>query len=360
MSVVRRAEASLIPFKLDRPVGGSGVGLVDVIVVELEDADGASGLGFSYVLGGGGGLALMAVRDQLARFVTGRPAIAPRALWKNIQRTFNRSGFGPNLIGLAALDTATWDLHARRAGVPLGVAMGGEPHSVPVYGSGGFNTDQSDAEAADVASAHLARGLRGVKPRVAGVPKDAKVLTAVRHAVGDAVHVMTDANEKCDLASAQWLLTLARDVGVLFVEEPLPSQAVSGYRLLKETTNVPIALGEHMQDSAQLVALMAERTASVIQPDLAMIGGLTPVLDLAMIAEALDVTVSPHFLHGLFAHVAAASSSLRWLEEFPLLEPLFDGWPKIGSEGTVSAAESPGHGLSLSDRALSLLARKTP
>src|SRR3981081_3587313 len=184
MSVVR-AEANLIPFKLGRPVGGSGVGLVDVIVVELADADGTSGLGFSYVLGGGGGLALMAVRDQLARFGADQPAIPPRALWKKIQRTFNRSGFGPNLIGLAALDTAAWDLHARRAGVPLGVAMGGEPRFVPVYGSGGFNTDQSAAEAADVATGHLARGLRGVKPRVAGVPKDTKVLTAARHAVGD-------------------------------------------------------------------------------------------------------------------------------------------------------------------------------
>jgi L-alanine-DL-glutamate epimerase-like enolase superfamily enzyme len=301
----------------------------------------------------------MAVRDQLARFVADQPAIPPRALWKKIQRTFNRSGFGPNLIGLAALDTAAWDLHARRAGVPLGVAMGGEPRFVPVYGSGGFNTDQSAAEAADVATGHLARGLRGVKPRVAGVPKDAKVLTAVRRAVGDAVHVMADANEKCDLASAQWLLNLAQDVGVLFVEEPLPSQAVSGYRLLKEATNVPIALGEHMQDSAQLAALMAERTVSVIQPDLAMIGGLTPVLDLAVTAEALDVTVSPHFLPGLFAHTAAATASLRWLEEFPLLEPLFEGWPTIGLEGTMSVTESPGHGLSLSDRALALLARKT-
>lgn len=355
MSIVSRAEASLIPFRLDQPVGGSGVGVVDVIVVQIEDADGVRGLGFSYVLGGGGRLALVAAQEQLARFVAGRPVIPPRALWKNIYRTFNRSGLGPNLIGLAALDTAIWDLYARRADVPLGVAMGGEARAVPVYGSGGFNTNQSDTEAADVAASHVARGLRGVKPRVAGVPKDAKVLTAVRRMVGDSVPVMTDANEKCDLTSAQWLLNLARDVGVLFVEEPLPSQAANGYRLLKETTSVPIAMGEHVQDSALLAAMMADRTVSLIQPDLAMIGGLTPVLDLAIVAEALDVTVSPHFLPGLFAHVAAATSSLRWLEEFPLLEPLFEGWPKLTADGTMSITDSPGHGLSLSEKAKALL-----
>ena len=356
MSPIRRAEARLLPFKLDRPVGGSGVGLVDVIIVELEDDDGASGLGFSYVLGGGGGTALMAVRDQLTSFVIGQNAIPPRARWKQIYRTFNRSGLGPNVIGLAALDTAAWDLHARKTAVPLGVAMGGQPRAVPVYGSGGFNTDQTAAEAADAASGHAARGLRGVKPRVAGVPKDKDVLSAVRRAVGDRVHVMADANEKCDLPSARWLLNLANDCGVLFVEEPLPSHAIDAYRALARGAEMSIALGEHVQEISQLVALMTERTASVIQPDLAMIGGLTPVIDLAVTAEALGVTVSPHFLHGLFVHVAAASSSLRWLEEFPLLEPLFDGWPVTEPDGTISPTEHHGHGLTLSDRARALLA----
>lgn len=105
---------------------------------------------------------------------------------------------------------------------------------------------------------------------------------------------------------------------------------------------------------------MSERTASVIQLDLAMIGGLTSVLDLAITAEALDIAVSSHFLRGLFVHVAAASSWLRWLEEFPLLEPLFEGWPVLRLDGTVSMTGRPRHGLSLSDRALFLLARKAP
>jgi L-alanine-DL-glutamate epimerase-like enolase superfamily enzyme len=86
----------------------------------------------------------------------------------------------------------------------------------------------------------------------------------------------------------------------------------------------------------------------VIQPDLAMVGGLTPVLEIATLAEAFDAIVSPHFLPGLFAHVAAAAPALRWLEEFPLLEPLFDGWPGIDANGAMIASAAPGHGLTLS------------
>ena len=41
---------------------------------------------------------------------------------------------------------------------------------------------------------------------------------------------------------------------------------------------------------------------------------------------------------------------VRWLEEFPLLEPLFDGWPAIARDGTMTASSSPGHGLILNER----------
>jgi L-alanine-DL-glutamate epimerase-like enolase superfamily enzyme len=354
-TTVRRASARLFRYALDKPVGGSGVGQIDVIIVELEDSDGAKGLGFSYVLGGGGGTACAAAQDQLTRFILDRPQSPPRAKWLEVYRSFNRSGLGPNLIGLAAIDTAMWDLHARRSNVPLYVAMGGERRAVDVYGSGGFNTEQDEQAAADVAAHYLMRGLRAVKPRVAGVPKDAKVLSAVKEALGGQGHIMADANEKCDIASAHILLAVASEIGALFVEEPLPAHATHALRALRDRTHVAIAFGEHTQDRTQLATLMADRTISVIQPDLAMIGGLTPILDLAVVAETLNLSVSPHFLPGLFVHAAAASRSVHWLEDFPLLEPLFDGWPKFGADGKIYPEAGPGHGLALSEFACTIL-----
>jgi L-alanine-DL-glutamate epimerase-like enolase superfamily enzyme len=222
MNRIDRAAAKLLEFRLDRAVGGSGVAAVDVILVELEHSDGARRLGFSYVLGGGGELAFVAAERQLERFIREKAPPPPRATWQNIIRSFNRTGLGPNLTGLAAIDVALWDIHARRQGVPLGVAMGGENRPISVYGSGGFNTQQTPERAAEAAAGHVSRGMRAVKPRVAGVPKDAQVLTAVRKAVGDEVVLMTDANEKCDLPRAHRLVQVAKDHGTQFVEEPLP------------------------------------------------------------------------------------------------------------------------------------------
>jgi L-alanine-DL-glutamate epimerase-like enolase superfamily enzyme len=346
-----RASAGLIPYKLSQAVGGSGVSAVDVIVVELTDGDGATGLGFSYVIGGQGGVAFKAAQEQVARFIDGQTLLPPAALWRKINASFNRTGAGPNLVALAAIDVAAWDIHARKLGLPLGVAMGGELRAVPVYGSGGFNTVQPPESAAQVAAEQAARGFTAVKPRVKGMPSDAAVLAAVRKALPAHVQIMADANEKCDLTQALWLMALARDHGLLFVEEPLPAHALEGYRRLAASAGAAaIATGEHLQTRANFLPFISERIASVIQPDLAMVGGLTPVLEIATLAEAFDAIVSPHFLPGLFAHVAAAAPALRWLEEFPLLEPLFEGWPAIDANGVMIATSTPGHGLTLGQR----------
>lgn len=344
------ATAGLIPFKLAQAVGGSGVSAVDVIVVEISDADGARGLGFSYVIGGHGGVAFKAAQDQVMRFVDGQALPPPAALWRKINASFNRTGPGPNLVALAAIDVAAWDLHARKLGLPLGVAMGGALRSVPVYGSGGFNTSQPPQAAADIAIEQAARGLTAVKPRVKGMASDAALLAAVRDAIPSHVQIMADANEKCDLPQALWLMALAREHGLLFVEEPLPARSLDGYRRLAASGGGAIATGEHLQTRADFLPFISERIASVIQPDLAMAGGLTPVLEIATLAEAFDAIVSPHFLPGLFAHVAAAAPALRWLEEFPLLEPLFEGWPGVDANGTMTASSGPGHGLALNER----------
>lgn len=352
--VISRADRKCFVHRLEGAVGGSGVSAVGVLTVELFDADGASGFGFSYVLGGGPGadVAASALHLQLKQFVLGKALPHPRALWESIIGSFNRTGLGPNLLALAAIDVAAWDLHARRLGLPLGAAMGGELRPIQVYGSGGFNAQQSASETADIACEHLQRGLTAVKPRVSGGPQDAERVGAVRASVGDAAHIMLDANEKSDLASAIWLMNVARENGVLFLEEPLASDAWSGYRAISRSPGPAIAWGEHAQSPGQFALFASDGLVSVLQPDLAMIGGLTPVLAVCSLAETTNTIVSPHFLPGLFVHVGAASRALRWLEEFPLLEGLFEGWPDIAADGTIMPRPVAGHGLRLIGRGL--------
>ena len=76
-STLKRATAELWEFPLSGPTGGSGITAVDVIVVDIEDSEGVTGTGFSYVLGGGGRTVTHAARDMLARFVEARAVSDP-------------------------------------------------------------------------------------------------------------------------------------------------------------------------------------------------------------------------------------------------------------------------------------------
>ena len=343
---IRAADTRLLRYRLDRPVGGSGVASVEVIVATIALDNGIAGLCFSYVLSGSSGAAIAAA-GQLANLLEGTVIDHPEAVWRRLAASFNRTRRGPNYVGLAALDVAVWDAYAKSLGVPLGVAMGGAARALPVYGSGGFNAQQSPDEAAAAARAHADRGFRAVKPRVAGRRDDEAVIRAVAEAVPRATHVMLDANEKCTASAARHLLERAREHGVLFVEEPLPADDLPGFRALARDFSGLLATGEHLQGTAEALPYIAERLCAVMQPDLAAMGGLTECLRVARLAEPFGVEISPHFLPGLFIHLAAAAPNVTWLEDFPLIEPLFSGWPEMSADGTLTLPSAPGHGLAL-------------
>ena len=170
-------------------------------------------------------------------------------------------------------------------------------------------------------------------------------MKAVAEAVPDHMRLMGDVNEKCDLAGARWLANACGAFNLLWLEEPLPAGDVAGYAALAAVSPVPIATGEHHQGLVELGPFFEARSCAVVQPDLAMIGGLTEALRVAIIAEHYGVTVAPHFLPALFVHLAAAAPAVRWLEHFPLLEPLFANPVEMDERGEMAPPEGPGHGL---------------
>ena len=59
--------------------------------------------------------------------------------------------------------------------------------------------------------------------------------------------------------------------------------------------------------------------------------------------------VAPHFLPALFIHLAAAAPGIRWMEDFPLLEPLFADPVGMDANGMIAPPDVPGHGLAWAD-----------
>ena len=351
MATIAGTKAEFWVFPLSGPTGGSGITAVDVIVVDIEDSNGQTGTGFSYVLGGGGATVAAAARDMLDRFVEGQEIVPPQALWRRLAGSLNRLGRGYGYLAIAAIDVAMWDLYAKRLEMPLYSALGGTARTLPVYGSGGYGPAQ-DPDAAVARSLEYAdMGCTAVKLRVAGAPADLDRIRSVAAALPDGVDIMADANEKCDLARAQWLVNALADVNALWLEEPLPAHDTNGFATLAANSPVPIATGEHHQGVVELTPLMRAQAVSIVQPDLAMMGGITESLRVAHVAEHYNLVVSPHFLPSLFIHVAGAAPSIRWMEDFPLLEPLFDDPVGMDADGNISPPDTPGHGILWADGA---------
>jgi L-alanine-DL-glutamate epimerase-like enolase superfamily enzyme len=242
-------------------------------------------------------------------------------------------------------------LNARQRKITLAEALGGKPRAVPVYGSGGYTSNQSPEAAAEMAVTQAQAGFPLVKIRVNGDRHDIARIKAVREALPDGVDIAADANEKCDLARAQWLAKLCGDHGLVWLEEPLPARDYGGYAALARTSPVALAGGEHLQGVPECMPLLETRSVSVFQPDLAAMGGISESLRACHVAEAFGMTAAPHFLPSLFVHLAAAAPNVAWLEDFPLLEPLFDISVKLDNQRRMMPGDRLGHGLRLREGA---------
>jgi len=346
-----KATAELWRYPLPGVTGGSGITEVDVIAVSLEASTGETGMGFSYVLGGGGETVAATAARMLEKFVGGMKQIPPPALWQRLAGSLNRLGRGTGYVAIGAIDLAAWDLWAKCQEMTLAEALGGVPRRVRVYGSGGFGPAQAPDDAVKQALKYADQGCTAVKLRFAGNAADIDRLQAVADALPSDVAVMGDANEKCDLVTARWLANACADYNLLWLEEPLPAQDLVGYAALAAQSPVAIATGEHHQGLVELAPFLEAKSCAVVQPDLAMIGGITEAMRVATVAGHYGIGVAPHFLPALFVHLAAAAPAVTWLEHFPLLEPIFDNPVDLDDDGYISPSAEPGHGLRWAEEA---------
>ena len=294
-------------------------------IVRITDADGATGTGYSYTIGQGGPAVMSLLARTLAPRLVGEEAEHVERLWRAGLFATHATAVGAiTSLALAAIDTALWDLRARRASLPLHALVGGARDSVPMYTTeGGWLHVDTDALVADAVAAKAA-GFGGCKVKI-GRPhlsEDRERLAAVREAVGPAFEIMVDANQGFTLPEARRRAAMLEPLGIAWFEEPLPADDVAAHRELAAATSVPIAVGESLYSASQFKDYLVAGAASVVQVDVARIGGITPWLKVAHLAEAFNAPVCPHFLMELHVALVCAVPNAPWLEHIPQLDEL--------------------------------------
>lgn len=356
MSIITRAEASLV----DIPVETVRTDAVQAFIsqqtpmVRLETDDGLVGIGYSYTIGTGGKAVLSMLAEHFVPRLIGQDSRRIEGIWFDLFASTRATTVGAiTSLALAAVDTALWDLRGRRAGEPLWQLVGGLRNSVPVYDTEGgwLHLEQEDLVAGALES--KARGLRGVKVKV-GKPtagEDAERILAVREAIGDRMELMVDANQAFDLAEALRRARALEPARLAWFEEPMPADLVTAHARLQSLTDTPIAIGESLYSVGQFGEYVQQGAATVIQVDVARVGGITPWLKVAHTAEAAGLAVCPHFLMELHVSLAGGSSALRFVEHIPQLRGVMTESLRL-EDGILFASDEPGIGIGWDQDAL--------
>jgi len=324
-------------------------------LVRIACADGAVGTGYSYTIGTGGSSVMALLRDHLAPRLIGRDSTEIEAIWKDLFFATHATAVGAiTSIALAAIDTALWDLRCLRAGLPLWKMAGGAQRRVPVYTTEGGWLHHPVAQIVDESVAARAQGFRGAKVKVGkpSIAEDVHRLSAVREAVGDDFALMVDANQAFTVAEACRRAYAYRKLDLGWLEEPLPAEDLGGHVELAAKATMPIAIGESLYHPSHFREYLERRACSIVQVDVGRIGGITPWLKVAHLAEAFNAPVCPHFLMEIHVSLAAAVPNGAWVEYIPQLDDVTTSRLAI-EDGYAVPPASPGLGITWAFDALS-------
>ncbi|MBR1222987.1 mandelate racemase/muconate lactonizing enzyme family protein [Bradyrhizobium sp. U87765 SZCCT0131] len=265
---------------------------------------------------------------------------------------------GVTVSAIGGIDIALWDILGKSLGAPVWRLIGGRrAPRMPAYASGGW---QDVARIGEQLAGYVEKGgFKAVKMRVGVIDgsarRSAERVRAARAALGGDVMLMCDAHGTFDVPEAKAFCRLVEDCDVAWFEEPVTADDRRGYAEVRGSTSIAIAAGESEFSRFDFLDLAERRCVDILQPDLAICGGLTEGMRIAAIASAYGLRLAPHLWTGATAFAAglhlAAASSCGYILEYslganPLLHELVEESPEV-SDGMVEVPDRPGLGLTI-------------
>ena len=320
----------------------------ELVAVRLTDTDGAEGVGYTYTVDCGGGAVAALIRDDLADWLRGRDPRRVERLWHDMGWRLHFVGRGGiAAFAMAAVDVALWDLKACRAGEPLWRLLGGFGPEVRAY-AGGIDLLFPLGKLLAQTDENLGRGFRAIKMKVGHdlLAEDVSRVEAMRTHLGDGFPLMADANMRWRVDEAMRAAEALKPFGLVWLEEPTIPDDLSGHIRIASVGQA-IATGENFHTVQEFRNFIAAGAVDFPEPDLATLGGITPWMKVAHMAEAHNLPVTSHGVHDLHVHLLAAVPNRSYLEMHGFGLERFIEAPLELRDGMVTAPDRPGHGIVL-------------
>lgn len=274
---------------------------------------------------------------------------------------------GPILTSaLSGVEHALWDLAGKAVGLPVYKLLGGPVRDrIKIYGRCGGSTPEearlSAAKGREDGFIALKTNIGGERPArivetMGFVERAAERFVAMREGAGKDVDIAVDFHGAISPQTAALLIHALEPYQPLFIEEPVQCQNVDVLADLAHKTYIPIATGERLFTKWAFREVLEKRAASILQPDIAHVGGIFEGRLIAGMAEAYYAAIAPHCPLGPIALAAclqldAATPNFLAQEQVCLGEGYLKQ-PFHFAGGYVDLPTGPGLGIELDEEAL--------
>jgi L-alanine-DL-glutamate epimerase-like enolase superfamily enzyme len=348
---IRDVKADHFRIPLPAAVSDSVHGLMsefELITVSIGTDSGVEGVGYTYTVGCGGASIWALIEHALKPVLVGSDVGCIEELWGKMWWAVHWVGRGGVAsFAIAAVDIALWDIKGKTAGEPLWRLLGGAPRKRVMAYAGGidlyFTLEQLRAQT----ESFLRQGFRAIKVKVGHdrFSTDLARLRLVREVVGTNFTLMADANMRWSVDEAIKACRVFEDLDLYWLEEPTSPDDIEGHARIASVGGLPIATGENMHTLFDFQRLINVGGVSFPEPDVCTIGGITPWMKVAHLAEANHLPVTSHGAHDLHVHLLAAVPNASLLEVHGFGLDRFIREPLRLENGEAIPPGRPGHGV---------------
>ena len=341
-----------------------------------------------------------AIEQYLKPFLIGRNVDEIEDIWQSsYMSSYWRNG--PVLFNaMSGVDIALWDIKGKRAGMPLYQLLGGKVrHGADCYyhasGASFGEVEESARRGMERGFRHVrvqvstpgyaSYGARSTAPAAPGAEGEPigptnpraiwesapyvrmlpKFFEHLRTTLGDEVELLHDVHERVTLNQGINLCKSLEPYRLFFLEDPFPPEDNDHFRLLRQQTSIPIAMGELFNTQHEYLPLIKDRLIDFIRIHISQIGGLSPARKVQALCEYFGVRTAWHgpgdaspVSHAaqLALELASYNFGVHEGSGFPKeTQEVFVGCPEV-KNGYMLAQEKPGLGIEVDEK----LAAKFP
>jgi galactonate dehydratase len=279
------------------------------IFVKISTDEGIDGWG--ELISGTKTETVIACAKGMGEYLIGRNPFEIERLWQELYRSFFRGG-PINMTAISGIEMALWDIKGKFYDIPVYEFLGGAARDrIMVYSwIGGDRPDDVVKEALDRRN----RGFQAIKMNATEelhyIDSFKKVqavidrIASIREAVGYDLSIGVDFHGRVHKPMAKILAKELEQYKPMFLEEVVLPENEEAFKEVAKHTSTPLATGERLYTRWEFKNLLKEGIIDIIQPDLALTGGILEGRKISAMAEAFDVAVAPHAPYGPIALAA--------------------------------------------------------